>query len=135
MNNPVQLGGPGRVVEIDKSLFSRRKYNRGRVVEGQSIFGRYESITKEGFLIPVAQDFQHGTVNLSLHIVDPLTNVTTNRVEAMWCRSKAKLFEAMFGTHRDMIPDHLCEFMWMQWFKEHAFFHIWDQVTTNYPVN
>ena len=43
-----------------------------------------------------AQGFQHGTVNHTLHFVDPAINVTTNRVEAMWQKSKAK-FKAMFG--------------------------------------
>ena len=81
-----------------------------------------------------AKGFQHGTVNHSLHFVDPLTNVTTNRVEAMWCRSKAK-FKAIFGTHRDIIPDYLSGFMWMQRFRGHAFFHFWNQVATNYAVN
>ena len=53
-NNHVQLGGPGSIVEIDESLFSRRKYNRGGIVEEQWIFGAYEPATKEGLLIPVA---------------------------------------------------------------------------------
>ena len=54
-------------------------------------------------------------------IVDSNTQVTTNRVEAMWQRNKAK-FKAMHGpTNRDMIPDYLSEFMW-------------DQVVTLYSV-
>ena len=55
LNNTVQLGSPGCVVEINKSFFAHRKYNCGRIVEGQWIFGGYEPTTKEGFLIPVAQ--------------------------------------------------------------------------------
>ena len=49
VNNPVQIGCPGHIVEIDESLFSRRKYNRGRIVPEQWIFGRYDPATKEDF--------------------------------------------------------------------------------------
>ena len=31
INNPVQIGGPRQIVEIDKNLFSRRKYNQSRI--------------------------------------------------------------------------------------------------------
>ena len=168
VKNPVQIGSPGHIVEIDESLFSRRKYNRGRIVPEQWIFGGYDPATKEGFLLPVprrnaatlmpliiqwvrpgteiwsdmwgayngiaAQGFQHDVVNHQYNFVDPNTGVTTNHVEAMWQRAKAK-FKSMFGsTNRDMTPDYLTEFMWNQRFREHSYFHFWTQVTQQYPV-
>ena len=53
INSLVQIGGPGHIVEIHENLFSKRKYNRGRIVPEQWIFGSYDPATKEGFLLPV----------------------------------------------------------------------------------
>lgn len=47
------LGGVGRVVEIDESVFGRRKYNRGKRVNGQWIFGMIERESGRVILIPV----------------------------------------------------------------------------------
>ena len=55
LNNPVPIGGLGHVVEIDESLFAKRKYNRGRLIAEQWIFGGYDIETKHGFLVPVAR--------------------------------------------------------------------------------
>lgn len=48
-----QVGGPGRIVEIDESKFGKRKYNRGHRVEGQWVFGGLERQTGICFMVPV----------------------------------------------------------------------------------
>ncbi len=37
-----QIGGPVRIVEIDETKFGKRKYNRGKRVEGSWILGMIE---------------------------------------------------------------------------------------------
>ena len=169
LNNPVQIGGAGHIVEIDESLFARRKYNRGRNIPQQWVFGGYDIQTKNVFLVPVQRrdaatllpiiqqwvlpnteiwsdmwaaynnlaqiGFGHGTVNHTYNFVDPITGVTTNRVEAMWQRAKAKFKSMMGPTNRAMVPDYLAEFMWAQRFGgEHAYFTFWSQVAVTYHV-
>ena len=53
--NPVTIGGPGIIVEIDESLFCRRKYNVGRAIAQQWVFGGLEVGTpaRKGFLVAV----------------------------------------------------------------------------------
>lgn len=47
------IGGKGKVVEIDEAKFGKRKYHRGRLIEGQWIFGGFERQSKKTFYIPV----------------------------------------------------------------------------------
>eukprot|EP00731_Ephydatia_muelleri_P003668 Em0001g3668a len=42
IDHPAVVGGPGKEVEIDESKFGKRKYNRGRAVEGHWVFGGME---------------------------------------------------------------------------------------------
>ena len=80
VNNPVQIGGPGHIVEIDESLFSRRKYNRGRIVPEQCIFGGYDPATKEGFLLPVPRRNATTLMPLIIQWVRPGTEIWSD----MW---------------------------------------------------
>ena len=47
------IGGPGKVVEIDESKFGKRKYNRGRKVDGVWVFGGIERDSRRCFLVTV----------------------------------------------------------------------------------
>ena len=48
-----KIGGPGNIVEIDESKFGKRKYNVGRVIEGQWVFGAICRNTRSCFVVPV----------------------------------------------------------------------------------
>ena len=55
LRNPVVIGGPGCTVEIDECLLVRQKYNVGRMVQEQWVFGGYDVQSKGGFMVPVDQ--------------------------------------------------------------------------------
>ena len=53
LDHPTTIGGDGVEVEIDESKFGRRKYHRGRYVEGHWVFGGTEHITGKSFMVEV----------------------------------------------------------------------------------
>ena len=53
LRNPMQIGGPGRVVEIDKSVIARRKYHRAHRVSERWAFGGIDPESNLGFLVLV----------------------------------------------------------------------------------
>ena len=46
-----QIGGPGKVIEIDESKFGKRKHHKGRIVDGQWVFGGICKEDQESFLV------------------------------------------------------------------------------------
>jgi len=48
-----KLGDPALTVEIDEAKIDHRKYNRGRLLKGNWIFGGYERESKKIFIVPV----------------------------------------------------------------------------------
>lgn len=55
-NNQNQIGGENLSVEIDETLISRRKYNRGRLVQQVWLFGGIERISKKRFVVPLLDE-------------------------------------------------------------------------------
>lgn len=52
-NSTGKLGGVGKTVEIDETLISRRKYNRGRIIKQTWVFGCFERESRKIFITPV----------------------------------------------------------------------------------
>ena len=51
--NKMEIGGPGKIVQIDESKFGKRKYHRGHRVEGQWVFGGIEEDLRQSFMAAV----------------------------------------------------------------------------------
>ena len=49
-----KIGGPGVIVEIDAAKFGKRKYNRGRILDGQWLFAGIERNTGNAIMEPLA---------------------------------------------------------------------------------
>ena len=81
-----------------------------------------------------AQGFQHSIVNHTFNFVDPATGVTTDsRSNVATKQIKIQRYVWAHISYHDTRL-FLSEFMWAQRFKEHSYFHFWDQVVHNYVV-
>ena len=115
--HPVQLGGPGRVVEIYESVFSRRKYNCGRAVREQWVFGGIDVVIPQGFLIAVPRRNTDTLLPIIQQYILPGTTIIsdtgahTNNVENMWMRAKQRSKRER-GTHRHLLQSYMTEFVW-----------------------
>ena len=78
LDYPAVLGGPGHVVMCDESIFSRRKYNRGRVPRDYWVFGMYDVNQHIGWVEPVPNRSAEALMPLIQAHVAPGSNIWTD---------------------------------------------------------
>ena len=78
INHPIELGGEGKVVEIDESKFMHGKYHRGRYRDGQWVLGMIERGSLRCVLIPVADRSEATLLPIILRHVLPGTRIITD---------------------------------------------------------
>ena len=86
-----QLGGEGIIVEIDESKFGKRKYNRGRAVEGAWVFGAVEHL---------GTDKERKTGRCRLHIVTDRTKITLLDYIKKWVRPGSTIHSDCFSSYK-----------------------------------
>lgn len=77
-----KLGGPGHIVE---AKIGRRKYNRGRLVKGNWIFGGYERESKKIFIVPVEDRMEQTLLECIKEWILPGTTIMSDCWKSYIC--------------------------------------------------
>ena len=72
------IGGPGKTVEIDESKFGKRKYHKGRKVDGVWVFGGIERDSKKCFFTCVADRTANTLVFIIKDHIKPGTTIISD---------------------------------------------------------
>ncbi|CAH2106246.1 unnamed protein product [Euphydryas editha] len=140
------LGGPGKIVEIDEAKFGKRKYNRGRIIDGQWIFGGFERDSKLIFLEKVddrsastlleinKRRIKPGTTIMSdcwkseplcgtsvwnsMNFVDADTGAYTQNIERMWRDARGTI--PKFGRRDYHMSGYIADFLFRRAHPSHT---------------
>lgn len=82
LDHPVELGGPGREVEIDESYFMRRKYHQGAHRPGQWVLGMAERGSRRCMMVQVPDRSAPTILPIIQRHVLPGTRVITDGWQA-----------------------------------------------------
>lgn len=101
LSNPITIGGPGKTVEIDESKFGKytyifmtdlytvlfscagkRKYNRGRQVDGHWVFGGIERGSSKAFMLVVPDRTKITLLPIIQQYIRPGTTIISDEWKA-----------------------------------------------------
>jgi len=77
--------GEGKTVEIDEAKIGKRKYNKGRLVTGQWIFGGFERESKKLFIEPVPNRSAQTLLDIIKKKIKPGTKIISDCWKAYDC--------------------------------------------------
>ncbi|GBP20841.1 hypothetical protein EVAR_80658_1 [Eumeta japonica] len=96
-NSPTKLGGIDKIVEIDEAKFGKRKYNRGRIVDGEWVFSELERGIKKVFMELVPDKNTNMLLQIIKKKIEPGTTIMISTFE---CESPHKLRGSrLWGLH------------------------------------
>ena len=150
-----QIGGPGMTVEIDESKFGKTKFDCGRYIERQWVFGGICHQRDKDTLLPIIrahilpgtcvmsgmwkvydclkdEGYTHLTVNHSINFVDPDTGAHTQYIGNTWWGVKRSMPHT--GTSKDLFESYLQEWLWRQHYEDDPFGNIIKHIADLYEV-
>ncbi|VDD92549.1 unnamed protein product [Enterobius vermicularis] len=114
-----KIGSPVKVLEIDETLFTRRKYNRSRVVEKQWCFWGIERGTNKCFVVSVERQDAATLLPLIEQYVVSGTTIEGHNLR--------------YGTERALWNSYIDEFVWKKVYRDNVLYHLWSQIAEHYP--
>ena len=73
-----KIGGVGKIVEIDESKFGKRKFHKGRRVDGVWVFWGIERETKRCFFTTVADRTRETLLEIIKNNIQPGTTIISD---------------------------------------------------------
>src|SRR5215469_1607030 len=77
-SNKEKIGGAGKHVEIDESVFGKRKYNKGRFIDGQWVIGGIERESGKFFYEAIPKRDSNTLVEVIIRNVEKDTTIITD---------------------------------------------------------
>ena len=103
-----QIGGENLIVEIDESKFGKNKYNKGRHIQGQWIFGGICRQTRKFFLVPVEHRDKDTLIPIITERIAPGTTIMSDCWKSYDCLSTLD-FEHLTVNHKYNFVDPTTE--------------------------